>query len=352
MILLSKVDDKKHYRDALVRLFPRLDAIWGNTIHGGGRYDKDRRIASPAHFQTYFRMSIDPDAIPRKELAVILDNPSDTTKVSETLREAVKRPLRNGSTRAKAWLDALVSHGDEIPIEAAEGFLRGVFAVADEVNVDQDQERGWSIGDNSLRVHWLIRRVLRERTTLEERSQILLAAAEAAPIAWLGNLTASVWEDHHPREGKERASEEDCLLTEADADRMRSLFLKRVTDASADGTLISTPDLIRPIYLWLHFLEDDKPVREWMAARIEEDASLVILARELTSQSWGHSSEDLVSVRSDRASVSGLDKMMDPEKFRANLVALQARLEEGSPEADTVGRFLIAWKHRDEHGDW
>lgn len=104
-ILLSRVNDKKHYRDALVRLFPRLAAIWGNTIHGSGRYDKDRRIASSAHFQTYFRMSIDLDAIPRKELAVILDNPSDTTKVSDILREAVKRPLRDGSTRAKAWRD-------------------------------------------------------------------------------------------------------------------------------------------------------------------------------------------------------------------------------------------------------
>jgi predicted KAP-like P-loop ATPase len=351
-ILLSKVDDKEHYRDALVRLFPRLDAIWGNTTHRGGRYDKDRKIASPAHFQTYFRMSIDPDAISRKELALILDHPSDTAKVSEILREAVKRTLRDGSTRAKAWLNALIAHGDEIPIEAAEGFLRGVFAVTDEINVDQDEERGWSIGNNGLRVHWLLRRVLRERTTLEERSKILLASAQAAPIAWLGNLTGSAWEDHHPREGKKRASEEDCLLTEADADSMRSLFLKQVADAAADGTLISTPDMIRPVYLWLHFLEDDKPVREWMAARIKEDTSLVILARELTSQSWGHSSDDLVSIRSDRASVTGLYKMMDPEEFRANLVALQARLEQGSPEADTVQRFLTAWKHRDEHGDW
>jgi len=351
-ILLSKVNDKNHYRDALVRLFPKLDAIWGNTIHGGGRYDKDRRIASSAHFQTYFRMSINPDAIPRKELALILDNPSDTTKVSETLREAVKRPLRDGSTRAKAWLVALVSHGDEIPIEAAEGFLRGVFAVADEINVDQDQERGMSFVDNSVRLHWLIRQILQERTTLEERSKILLASAEAAAIAWLGNLTASEWEIHHPREGRERMSEDQCLLTAADTDSMRSLFLKRVTDAASDGTLIRAPGMIKPIYLWLHFLEDDQPVRDWMAARIEEDASLVNLAREFTSQSWSHGSEDLVSMRSDRASISGLDQMMDLEKFRANLMALQARLDGGSREAAIVGRFLSAWKHRDEHGDW
>lgn len=34
-VLLSKVPDKQRYRDALMRLFPRLESIWGNTIHGG-----------------------------------------------------------------------------------------------------------------------------------------------------------------------------------------------------------------------------------------------------------------------------------------------------------------------------
>lgn len=355
-ILLSKVADKKRYRDALVRLFPRLDAIWGNTIHGGERFDKDRKIASSQHFQNYFRMSIDPDAISRKELARVLDQPANTAEVSAIFREAVKRSQRDGSTRAKAWLEALTANSEEIPLEAAEAFLRGVFAVADEINVDSDRARGFSFGDNLLRVHWLLRRVLRERTTLEERSKILLAAAQSASLAWLGSLTSSAWDDHHPREGKERESESDCLLTEADADAIRAFFLKRVVAAAADGSLIksliNTPDLMRPIYLWLHFLEDDKPVREWTALQIEDDASLVILARELTSQSWGQSSEDLVSMRSDRASVSGLNKMMDPDKFRANLVSLQARLEAGSDDADTVGRFLKAWGYRDEHGDW
>lgn len=89
-----------------------------------------------------------------------------------------------------------------------------------------------------------------------------------------------------------------------------------------------------------------------MAKRIEEDESLVMLAREFTSHSWGQSSEDLVSVRSDRASVSGLDAFMDPDRFRANLVALRPRLDQDSVEAETVGRFLKAWEYRDEHGDW
>jgi predicted KAP-like P-loop ATPase len=197
-ILLSKIENRKHYRKALVRLFPRLDSIWGNTIHGGDQYDKDRRIASSRHFQTYFRMSIDPDAISKSELAKVMECASDEERITAVLKTAVTESRRDGSTRAMAWLDALVAHGDEISIDAAEPFLRGVFAAAGEVNVGADQARGWSIGDNLLRIHWLLRRVLMEPTTLDERSRILLAAVRDAPLIWLGNLTASAWEHRHP----------------------------------------------------------------------------------------------------------------------------------------------------------
>lgn len=353
-ILLPKIDNRKRYRDALVRLFPRLGSIWGNMIHGrGDRYDKDRRIASNQHFQTYFRMSIDPDAISRSELAKVLESAAAEEMVTALLKTSVTQTRRDGSTRAMAWLNALVAHGDEIPIDAAEPFLRGVFAAADDVNVDADQARGWSIGDNLLRMHWLLRRVLMERTTLEERSQILLAAVRDAPLVWLGNLMASAWEHRHPTdEGKQSKAEDECLFTDADTNTLRDLFLQRITAAADDGSLINTPDLIRPLYLWRHFLENDTPLRQWMARQIENDVSLVVLAREFTTHSWGQSAEDLVSVRSDRASVSSLDKFMDPERFRAKLINLQTRLEEGSGDADTVGRFLRAWDYWDEHGNW
>lgn len=351
-ILLSRVTDKKRYQDAIVRLFPGLDSIWGNTIRGASGYDKDRRIASPAHFQTYFRMSIDPDTVSRKDLAAILDNPTDADKVSKVLKDALAQTRRDGSTRTIAWLDALNAHAEEIPIGAAEPFLRGVFSVADDINVEIDRARGWAIGDNTLRIHWLLRSLLNDRTTLQERSAILLSAANVAQLGWLGNLTASAWDDHHPGEGKSREPDEKCLLTEADAEAARDLFLNRVQAAAADGSLMDIPDLVRPLYLWLHFLDNDAEVRDWMAGQIEDDSSLVKLARAFTSQSWGQSSEDLVAIRSDRASVSGLEKFMDQDRFRSNLKGLLDRLEPESDDKQAVERFLKAWKHRDEHGDW
>ena len=351
-LLLAKVEDRQPYRGALVRLFPRLDAIWGNTIHGGDRGDKARRIASKGHFQTYFRMSIDPDAISGADLSKVLEAASDAGQVSSTLRAAVKQHRRDGTTRAKAWLEALVAHGDEIPIEAAVPFLQGVFAVADDLNVEEDKAKGWEFGDNLTRMHWLLRRVLVERTNLDERSGILIAAVDDAPLSWLAHFATSTWEHRHPREGESAKPEDECLLTSADTDSIRVLFLQRVTAAAADGSLITTSEFMRSLYLWLHLVDDVTPIREWMAEQLQNDTALVALAGALTSHSWGQSSNDLVAMRSDRASLSGLDAFMDLEVFRTTLTDLYGRLADGSVEADTVGRFLKAWTYRDVHGEW
>ncbi|MDQ0301338.1 KAP family P-loop NTPase fold protein [Ancylobacter polymorphus] len=350
-VLLSKISEKQRYRDALVRLFPGLDSIWGNTIHHGSGSEKDRRIASTRHFQTYFRMSIDTDTVSRKDLGRILANPADSAAISFILMDALSQQRRDGTTRTAVWLEALDAHAEEIPIDAAEPFLRGVFAVADDINVDSDRARGFSFGDNHLRIHWLLRSLMRGRTTLRERSAILLSAAHAAQLGWLGNLTGSAFDDYHPGEGKSREPDDKCLLTEADTETARALFLDRIRAAALDGSLMDVPQLLRTLYLWLQFLDDDAEIREWIALRIEEDTSLVRLASAFTTQSWSQSSNDLVAIRSDRAFVADLDKFMDPDRFRSNLTGLLARLEVGSDDYRTVDRFLKAWMYRDEHGD-
>lgn len=351
-ILLSSVNEKERFRDSLVRLFPRLDAIWGNTTHDASGLDKDRRVASARHFQTYFRMSIDSDVVSQGELAKVLDDPTNASAISAILREAVQRQQRNGTTRAAAWLDGLNAHADEIPISAAGQFLRGVFAVADEIDVESDRGRGWSIGDNSLRIHWLLRSLLLDRTTLKERSAILLAAAKDASLGWLASLTWSAWEDYHPREGKQREVESKCLMTEEDCEAARVMLIERMREAAQNGSLIDLPDLMRPFYVWLDLAEDKREAKDWLARQVETDTSLPKLARALTATSWTQSYGDLVAMKSDRAAVRGLEDMIDLEGFRSRLKRYCESLDEGDEDREVISNFLMAWDYRDEHGDW
>lgn len=43
---------------------------------------------------------------------------------------------------------------------------------------------------------------------------------------------------------------------------------------------------------------------------------------------------------------------MDVARFLSNLEALHGRLDQVSDGEVTVGRFLAAWRYRNERGDW
>jgi hypothetical protein len=57
-----------------------------------------------------------------------------------------------------------------------EPLLAALFELGDDLDVPSDEERGFSIGDNQLRIHWLLRRLTRERFDLATRSAIFVVA--------------------------------------------------------------------------------------------------------------------------------------------------------------------------------
>lgn len=350
--LLAKVEDKTRYRSVLIRLFPSLDAIWGNTIRDDSGFDKDRRIASKKHFHSYFRMSIDPDIVSRKDLSEFIRHASDPIFVSKTLKDALSRKQRDGSTRTKAWLDALIAHAEEFQVESVGQLLSGIFSVADDINVVCDREGGFSIGDNALRIHWLLRSLLFDRTTLRERSAILITAMRSAQLAWLANITISAWENYNPPQGKDVQDESKCLLTPEDVIIARDLFLDRMNRSSQNGTLIDTPDLFRTIYIWAKLAPSNNEINEWMSKEIDKRDSLVKIAQGLTSQSWSQSIDDLVAIRSDVAVVSGIGDFIEPALLRARIEALHEQLEKGSADFEIVDRFLNAWKLQERREEW
>lgn len=350
-MLLSSVSNPSDYREALMRLFPRLAGVWANTFYSGTRWDRERRICSSKHFQIYFRLSIGPEDISRKELDEILSHVGDIAWMKEYLLAALEHQLNDGSTRASAILDALVSAAPQIDLGQSIPFLAGLYSIADRLDVEADQAKGFSFGNNRYRVHWVTRELLMNgRTTLEERSQIISQAAASGEAGWLGWLSYSAWDDYHPRAGREPEQPQDCLTTEDDAAQLRLLALAKIKAMVREGTLIDHPRLLRLLFTWLDLDPNPRAVRQWMRSQLKNDNSLVKLAAASISYSWSSGGGDLVTRRSDRAAVDGIEGLVKPKDYRDALYGLLARLPEGSAEADVVRRFLTAWEYRDKEG--
>jgi predicted KAP-like P-loop ATPase len=114
----DKRSDLAQRRRSLMRLFPRLESIWNNLSYGHDSeagWKRDRRVCSDAHFDAYFRLTLDEDALPRKEIDQFIKNAKDKGAVQRAFREALGLRRSQGSTKAALLLDELNLHAADVP---------------------------------------------------------------------------------------------------------------------------------------------------------------------------------------------------------------------------------------------
>lgn len=340
-------------RRSLMRLFPRLESIWTNISYGHdweATWAKQRRVCSEVHFDAYFRLSLDDNALPKKEIDQLSEHAGDKSAVQRIFREALKVTRSQGATKASLLLDELNLHASDVTDENVGPLLVALFEIADELDVEADVARGFGMATNSLRLHWLLRRLTLERFSLAQRSALFMAACKDAPLGWLVDFSESAYNDHHPREGKNPSPEEKCLTLSADADELRRKELKSIRQAAKAGTLIDHRHATSLLFRWRDLTgKDGAAVKKWIKAQLKNDYAVVKIAKALTSYSWSQGSGDRVAKRSTRASVDSLDQIMDAAEFRRRVEELAAKdTRLGSTDAETVRTFLNAWHKREK----
>lgn len=360
-IFLSKLigEEKENVRRALRRLFPALDGVWDNTRYASDFYrewEEKRRVCSKKHFDTYFRFALSPDNISLKEVNAIIQKCDDVEFVSSAILGAKELSNGEGGTLAAPLLDELNIHAKRIPLEKASRFLGTLFSVHDDIDIEADRARGFLTTSNNLRIHWILRSVTRDRTSLDERSKIVIDAAENSSVGWLVDLADSAFRDYHPREGKLPEPEDNCITTEGDADKLRTMALTKIGYSASDGTLLKYERFIGVLYRWdeLSNTGTHENSRAWCAGQLEDEFAIERFAEAFVSSSWSHviggfgSLGDTVSVRKDHVSKDNLSRFLDADDFKARVEALRDKSDPGTLRHTKLQRFLDAW---DNDGD-
>jgi hypothetical protein len=225
--------------------------------------------------------------------------------------------------------------------------LTTIFRLGDELDVAVDEAKAFSIGNNHLRIHWLLRRLTLERFDLARRSGIFMAACETAALGWLVDFASSAHEDYHPRAGKSPVQESQCLTNAADAEVLRDMALSRIRKA-AETSELPHARLAYLLYRWRDFVEDGcDEVRRWTDELLDRDEMVVQLARAFTSHGWSHSVSDIVAQRTTLANVGHLEGIVDKDRFRARVEELAGKDTLGPEEAASVKEFLDAWRRHE-----
>ncbi|MBL8473662.1 MAG: AAA family ATPase [Rhodocyclaceae bacterium] len=344
--------DVDRMRRLLMRMFPALEAVWANMNYSGGyaqQWAMERRVCSADHFDSYFRFAISDEVLTSTELDAFLARADDLKFVKDTLRHAVTVTRRSGGTKAAVWLAELNTHSARVDSGKVQPLLTALFEIADEINVETDSAKGFSIVNNEFRLHWLLRALTKERIPLDERSALFRQSCATASLGWLADFTTSAWTDYHPREGKECEPPENCLTTEADAEQLRILLRSRIEAAAADGTLLVHKDMSFLLHSWVDVTTDDgAAVRAWTSAAFATDDGVRYLAKAFTSHGWTQGigfagMGDVVAKRVTRVRPEGLARLIDKQAFLLRVEAVAAK--GGDQE---VQEFLKAWKRADQ----
>lgn len=349
-------EDRDRLRRAMMRLFPRLQGIWSNIHYSDTRdWSRQRRVCADEHFDTYFRFSLSSQTVSRREIDELIRRSTDREFVQQTFLTALSVILANGRTKASYLLDELKIRSGDVPDENVEPLLSSLFAIADKLPNLADEGHGFSMADNNLRLHWLLRALTIERFTIEQRSAVLVAALKDAPLGWLVDLSQYAHDEYHPAKNEQPQPPENFLMTEPDTQKMREYALKRIREARTDSTLIHIDNLEYVLYVWHHMTNDnEKEVRSWCAEMVEENSTLVKLARVFLTKAYSRNIGgfgglgDLVPEQIDQVKVEELDRFLDVDHFRERLE--EAVDDDTLPESDKkdTRRFLDAWDARNQ----
>jgi len=343
----------------LMRLFPRTEAVWSNMHYSETReWSKERKVCSPEHFDTYFRYSLSTHTVPISEINELIARADDRDFVVSCLTDALDEQQAEGRTKASFMLDEVCNHAERFDDGKIAPFVTTLFAIADRLFVESDQEQSFSsIADNRFRIHWIIRALTYERLSPEERSSIFSDACQIASLAWLEDFACSAHAEYHPQEGREPKPPEKCLMTAEDAEAITKLARQRIAEAAEAGTLLQKPNLAGLLFRWCDFSSDEgAAVRDWTDQQLDTDEGLVAMAKAFLGESRSHGvgfhgMGDLVSRVNDRAQVEGIETIMSPEKFRARLSEYLSK-DDADPDAcDVVQRLLTAWEVREAGRD-
>ena len=241
--LISAKDDRDRdfLRTALRRLFPRLDSVWANVHHSSSEpiWRSKRQICSPEHFSSYFRLALGTDVIPRKVLDGLIVNIGDGEHIKSFFRDHSKITRADGRSDVPIVLDDLMGSSERIPTEALPVFLSALFEIADEIDLERDDEKGgWAHGTNELRINWLINALVRDRLPQTQRSKLLRNALEKASLGWSVVLTSRIRTEHWPRSHEQRTLPDLCLVDRETALEITATTLQQLRSAAESGQLI------------------------------------------------------------------------------------------------------------------
>lgn len=350
-IALVQDQDREPVKNLLKRLFPKLEAVWGNTYYGAesaSSWRRELRVCSLEKFPIYFRLAVPEGDFSNAEMQTILVLAGNVKAFAEKLLELADQKRPDGTTRVRAFLERLEDYTQtEIHSHCISSVIEAFFDVGDQLLCPEDERQGMFDFGNDLRIGRILCQLLyrlEELTRFDILRKMILNGQALGIITWqivtLGQQQGKY--------GVDKASpQEGWIITTQHLKELEKLALKRVQYAAQQNSLLQTPDLAHILYCWREWATEEE-VKQWVQQLINNDESLISLLEKFISKTYSLSISDRVQRRGYRLDPQWFEPYIEPSQIinRVRSFAEDSRLTENQKIA--AKQFIKEYEMRQE----
>lgn len=357
--LLDQTEEarKDAVKQLLIRLFPRVEAIWENVIYGANsltHWSRGRRVCHPDMFPIYFRLAVPEGSISNAEMKAFLAIAGDAKGFGTKLVELAGQHRPDGTTRARAFLERFEDYTyEDVQLEEISSVLRALFDVGDQLLRPEDERRGMVDFDNDIRIGRIVLRLLRRLEEPERFEAMKEAILNGRAISTIEHEVVVLGQEQGRYREIQPTPEQEWLVSAEHLKELESHALEKVRQAAEREELIKAPGLHSILYRWRDWAGEagEKEVRTWARKATNTDEGLVAILESFVQTVHIQTGTDVVETKESRLDPLSLEPFLDPSEFidRARRLTESAGLSDHQQVA--VREFVRAFDARERGED-
>jgi len=305
--------DREPIRRLLLRVFPKLQAVWENKHYGpesGSVWRKGLRICAPELLPVYFRLAIPEGSLSNAEMTAILREAGDSEEFGAALVELSGQLRPDGTTRVRAFLERLEDYtAKEIPSETIPSIFKALFEVGDQLLRPEDENRGMLDFGNDIRIGRVVVQLLRRLEEPQRYEALKDAISHRQAISTIVSEIATLGQQHG-RYGAKPEPEGEWYVNAQHLNDLEELGLEKIRQAAKQRMLLQAKDFIHILYRWEDWANKEE-VRRWIKEVTAEDKTLAVFIAHFLTQSFRQTLTDKVGMKFQKLDYESLAHFLE-----------------------------------------
>ncbi|MDP3699313.1 MAG: P-loop NTPase fold protein [Hylemonella sp.] len=328
-------------KDMIVRLFPRLESVWGNMHYGSdsvGDWRRQLRICAPEVFPTYFRLSLSQDAVSRADIDALLATTDSSASFTKVLEAAASVKGPSGVSKVPALLDRFMDHvAKEVDDANVQPIIKALLDVGDKLLSRGDRDAGMFGFGNEVRVGRIVFHLLKKLESAKRAPLLIRALENGKALRCSMYLIASLSQEAE----KADKGAGDPLVSAVEAQTLKLAWCVRVKQLAADADFIDHPSVSWLVSTWREWGNAAEAIAWWQAAAASDEGLPKLISAQ-ASESRSQSGSDLAWRTNLRVDPRGLEPYGDVQALAERVRGLLARGCVTEPHLAAAKQFLLA----------